>query len=385
MEQQNCLHVSRANSPQPDPFQPNPPQPNQGVMDIKPYVAGDARIDGIEKIYKLSSNESPLGPPPSALPAYRQALENMAFYPDPQAVALRQAIARVHGLRFENIVCGNGSDELLGLIAHNYLSAGDEAVMTEHGFSIYEIQSRAAGAHIIKVPEKDCRIDIHAIIAAVSVKTKVVFIANPGNPTGTYLTRQEMIALHEALPRHVLLVIDGAYAEFVEAQDFEPGIELVEAHKNVVMTRTFSKIYGLAGLRIGWIYAPDRVIAVLDRVRAPFNVTLPAQMAAAASIAEQDFIAQAVAFNTKWRDWLKKELENLGLHVTPSVANFLLVHFAEGAHNALAADAHLRARGFILRPVASYGFPNALRLSIGCEEANRGVIAALADFMETSR
>jgi len=367
-------HLSHRNS--------HHPQPNQGVMTVEPYVGGTATLDGVEKVYKLSSNESPLGPPPAAIEAYKQAIETMALYPDGDARALRRAIAVAHGLNFENIVCGNGSDELLGLLAHSYLSAGDEVVTTEHSFSVYEIQSRTAGAHVIKVREKECRIDIAALIAAISSKTKMVFIANPGNPTGTYLTRDEIEALHAALPPHVLLVLDGAYAEFVEDGDYDPGINLVEAYQNVVMIRTFSKVYGLAGLRIGWIYAPRAVIDVLGRVRPPFNVTLPAQRAAEVAVAAQDFIADAVAFNTKWRQWLVREIEALGLRTTPSVTNFILIHFAEEGQ-ALKADAHLRSRGFILRRVAGYGFPNALRLSIGCEEANCGVIEALSHFMET--
>jgi len=358
------------------------PQPNQGVMDIAPYVTGESKLEGQEKVYKLSSNESALGPSPLAFAAYKQAMENMAFYPDGAAHILRHALADTHGLKFDNILCGNGSDELLGLLAHSYLSAGDEAIMTEHGFSIYEIQSRAAGANVIKVQEKDCRIDIEAILAAVTDKTRLVFIANPGNPTGTYLRQDEVNKLHAGLPAHVLLVLDGAYAEFVEAQDYEPGVALVEAHDNVVMTRTFSKIYGLAGLRIGWLYASPVVIDALNRVRAPFNVTLPAQMAGAAAVKDQDFIAKAVAFNSRWRQWLTGEIESLSLRVTPSVANFLLIHFPQEGKTALAADAYLRQQGFILRRVAGYGFPNALRLSIGSEEANRGVIAALADFMK---
>jgi len=366
---------------------PSHPAPNKGVMDVEAYVPGastiDGTIDGLTKIYKLSSNESPLGPPPAAIEAYKQAIENMALYPDGQAENLRHALALAHGLKMENILCGNGSDELLGLLAHNYLSDGDEVIMTQHGFSVYDIQSRAAGATIIKVKEKDCRIDIEAVRAALTPKTKLIFIANPGNPTGTYLTRDEVKTLHRALPGNVLLVLDGAYAEFVDRADYEPGVGLVEAHDNVVMTRTFSKIYGLAGLRIGWMYAPDGVIQAIERVRPPFNVALPAQLAAAKACQDYDFIAKLRQFNTKWRQWLAQELEDLGLRVTPSVANFLLIHFHDDRPDmARQADAYLRSRGFILRLVAGYGFPNALRLSIGCEEANRGVIAALTDFMK---
>jgi len=362
------------------------PIPNKGVMDVDAYVPGERKIAGLAKAYKLSSNESPLGPPPAAIKAYSQATADMmAHYPDGQAIELRRSIAETYDLQFDKIMCGNGSDELLGLIAHSYLGSGDDVIMTEHGFSVYEIQSRTAGANVIKVPEINCRIDVEALIRAVTPKTRLVFIANPGNPTGTLLSSQEINRLHAALPAHVLLVLDAAYAEFVESQDYEPGNKLVEMHENVVMTRTFSKIYGLAGLRIGWLYAPDGIIAALDRVRQPFNVTLPAQMAAATAMRERDFIVQAREFNTKWRDWLAQELEKLGLCVTPSVTNFLLIHFDRHVPDqAVKADSFLKSRGFILRRVANYGFPNALRLSIGSEEANRGVIAAFTDFVKTN-
>jgi len=361
------------------------PQPNKGVMDVDAYVPGERKIVGLDKVYKLSSNESPLGPPPAAIEAYSRATADMmAHYPDGQAIELRRAIADTYHLKFDNIMCGNGSDELLGLLAHNYLQAGDDVIMTEHGFSVYEIQSRTAGANVIKVPEKECRIDVEALIKTVTPNTRLVFIANPGNPTGTLLTTQEINKLHQSLAPNVLLVLDAAYAEFVEDKDYDPGIKLVEAYENVVMTRTFSKIYGLAGLRIGWLYAPDGIIAALDRVRQPFNVTLPAQMAAATAMRERDFVMHAREFNTKWREWLRAELEKLGLRVTPSVTNFLLIHFdANRPDMAVLADSFLKSRGLILRRVANYGFPNALRLSMGSEAANRSVIAAFTDFMKS--
>jgi len=360
------------------------PSPRQEILDIAPYVPGTATLGNGQKFYKLSSNETPLGPPPSAVNSYAQAAGRLELYPDSTCLMLREAIGDVYGLAPQHILCGNGSDELLALLAHSYLGSGDEGIMTEHGFDIYAIQMRAAGAKVIKVKEKDCCIDIQAIINAITPKTKAVFIANPNNPTGSYINSTSLRALHAALPKHVLLVLDGAYAEYVTQADYEVGIELVSHYDNVVMTRTFSKIYGLAALRVGWMYAPAPIIDVLSRVRGPFNVSLPAQVAASAAVRDRDFVQKSVAFNTKWRDWLAQELSALGLHVTPSVANFLLLHFPDAPEKSAAlADDYLKARGYILRRVTGYGFPNALRMSVGVEEANRGVVAALASFLQS--
>ncbi|UXM94916.1 histidinol-phosphate transaminase [Bartonella sp. HY329] len=364
----------------------NRPQPRKGIMDIAAYVPGSSKGNSAkapDKIYKLSSNETPLGAPPSALDAYRQSAGHLELYPDGQALILRDAIAEIYGLNPSNIMTGNGSDELLTLLAQTYLGAGDEGIMTEHGFSVYDIQMRAAGAKVVVAAEKDCKIDVDAIINCVSDKTKIVFIANPGNPTGTYLNAIEIRELHASLPKHVLLVLDGAYAEYVTQENYEAGIELVANNDNVVMTRTFSKIYGLAALRIGWMYAPAHIIDAIDRVRGPFNVNTPAQKAGAAAIRDRKFIHKSVAFNSQWREWLTNELTALGLKVTPSVTNFLLIHFpADREKSAAFADDYLKANGYILRRVTGYGFPNALRLSIGSEEANRGVVAALKEFLK---
>jgi len=281
-----------------------------------------------------------------------------------------------------NILCSNGSDELLGLLAHVYLSAGDEAIFTEHGFLVYRIQTLANGATPVVVKEKDARADIDAILAAVTERTKIVFLANPNNPTGTYLPVDEVRRLQAGLPPHVLLVIDAAYAEYVRRNDYEAGVELVSSCQNVVMTRTFSKIYGLAALRIGWMYGPAHVVDAINRVRGPFNVNAMAIAAGAAAIRDREHLAKAVAFNDEWLNWLTKELERIGLRVTPSVGNFLLIHFPDAkGKGAAEADEFLVSRGFVLRRVTAYGFPNALRMSVGTEEANRGVVAALTEFM----
>ncbi|MFB2550389.1 histidinol-phosphate transaminase [Ensifer soli] len=358
------------------------PSPRAGILDIAAYVPGKEHAPGVAKVYKLSSNETPLGASPKAIEAFGRAAGQLERYPDGQAIELREAIAAVHGLNIANILCGNGSDELLGLLCHVYLGPGDEAIITEHGFLVYRIQIMAAGAAPVTVPETEHRVDVDAILAAVTPKTKMVFIANPGNPTGTYVPVAEIRRLQAALPKSVLLVLDAAYAEYVRRNDYEAGIELVSANRNVVMTRTFSKIYGLAALRIGWIYAPPAIIDALNRVRGPFNMNAPAIAAGAAAIRDQAFAADAVEYNLRWLGRLTAELEAIGLTVTPSVANFVLIHFPdEDGRRAAEADDFLTARGLILRAVRGYGLPNALRLSIGPEEANLAVVAALAEFM----
>ena len=289
----------------------------------------------------------------------------------------------MHGLNAANIICSNGSDEILGLLAQTYLAPGDEAVITEHAFMVYKIYIQSAGALPVVVKETEDRADIDAILAAVTPHTKIVFLANPNNPTGTYVPFQEVRRLHAELPKNVLLVLDAAYAEYVRRNDYEAGIELVGSTENVVMTRTFSKI-GLGGARIGWMYAPMHIVDAINRIRGPFNVNATAIEAGIAAIRDRDHVQRSVAHNETWLAWLNEELTKLGLRVTPSVGNFVLIHFPEDkAHSAAAADDYLTARGYILRRVSGYGFPNALRMSIGTEEANRGVIAALSTFLKS--
>ncbi|OLP62122.1 histidinol-phosphate transaminase [Xaviernesmea oryzae] len=365
------------------PFVPVAPSPRPGLLDIAPYVPGKEHAPGVAKVFKLSSNETPLGASPAALEAVRDVAGALERYPDGQALALRQAIAEVHGLNRDHILCGNGSDELLGLIAHAYLGPGDEAIVTEHGFLVYPIQIRAAGATPVTVRERDLTVDVDAILAAVSERTRVVFLANPGNPTGTYVPMEDVRRLHAALPKSVLLVLDAAYAEYVRRNDYAAGIELVSGAENVVMTRTFSKIHGLAALRVGWMYGPKAVIDVLNRVRGPFNLNALAIAAGAAAMRDRAFAEAAADFNMLWLGRLSAALTALGLKVTPSVTNFLLIHFPDvDGKRAPDADAFLTARGLILRGVAGYGLPNALRLTIGTEEANLAVIEALTAFME---
>ncbi|MGA7485354.1 MAG: histidinol-phosphate transaminase [Xanthobacteraceae bacterium] len=358
------------------------PQPRPGVLDIDPYVPGKSAAPGIARVFKLSSNETPLGPSPKAVAAYRAVGEHLEDYPDGASTALREAIGHAFGLDPGRIICGAGSDDLLNLIADAYLRDGDEAIHTTHAFLVYPIATLGSGATPVVAAEKDYAADVDAILAAVSARTKVVFLANPNNPTGTYVPFDEVKRLHHGLPPHVLLVLDAAYAEYVRRNDYEAGIELVATSENVVMCRTFSKIHGLAALRLGWLYGPEHVVDAINRIRGPFNVNAPAMAAGIAAIADSAHVEAARAHNEKWLAWLLVEIRKLGLEVTPSVANFVLIHFPDGnGRTAEDADSFLTRRGLILRRVKAYKLPNALRMTVGSEEANRLVVAALAEFM----
>ncbi len=355
------------------------PVPKPGILEIEAYVPGKSSAKGT-KIHKLSSNESPIGASSMAVTAYRQAAEKLALYPDGSATALRDAIAQRYGLSADRIICGAGSDEILQLLAHAYLGPGDEAVYSQYGFMVYPIVIQANGATSVVAKETTFTTDVDAMIAAVTPKTKIVFVANPNNPTGTYVSYQDLRRLHAALPPDVLLIVDAAYAEFVTANDYEPGIALVSEFENVVMTRTFSKIHGLAALRLGWAYGPLHVMDVLNRMRGPFNVSLPAIAAGVASIQDTSFMDQALVHNTRWLRWLTDEISKLGLSVVPSVGNFVLVHFTK-EKTAAKADAYLQDEGLVVRRMDGYGMPNALRMSVGTEEANHALVKALKGFM----
>jgi histidinol-phosphate aminotransferase len=358
------------------------PVPQPGILDIQAYVPGESHVPGGLKPIKLSSNETPLGPSPKAIAAYKSIADQLERYPDGSASELRQAIAKAFGLNADRIVCGCGSDELLNLLAHAYLGPGDEAIFTEHGFLVYKIVTLGNGAKPVVVKCKDQRADVDAIIAALTPRTKIVFLDNPNNPSGTYVPFSEVRRLHKALRPDTLLVLDAAYAEYVKRNDYEAGLELVATSENVVMTRTFSKIYGLAALRLGWAYCPAGVADVLNRIRGPFNVTAPAIAAGVAAISDTAHVEASVAHNDKWLPWVSAEVEKLGLKVTPSVGNFILIHFQDGnGRDAASADAFLKSKAIILRRVAGYGFPNALRMTIGTESENKAVVAALAEFM----
>jgi histidinol-phosphate aminotransferase len=358
------------------------PVPKPGIMTISPYVPGESRLPGGVKPIKLSSNETPLGPSPRAVAAYKAEADELARYPDGGATKLRKAIGAAYGIDPDRLVCGAGSDELIGLVTHAYVGAGDETLFPEHGFLMYRLATLANGGVPVTAPEKNLRTDVDALIARLTARTRIVFLANPNNPTGTYIPFEEVRRLHASLPKSVLLVLDAAYAEYVRRNDYEAGIELAGHAANVIMMRTFSKIHGLAAVRLGWAYGPAAVIDVLNRIRGPFNVNSPAIAAGIAAIEDKAHQEASIRHNEQWLPWVCAELEKLGLTVTPSVGNFILIHFpASGPRNAMAADSHLKSNGIILRAVGAYNLPHCLRMTIGTESDNRAVVAALGDFM----
>ncbi len=359
------------------------PVPNPGVLDIAPYTPGKTPVpEPGRKVFKLSANETPFGPSPKAIDAYKRAAEHLEDYPEGTSRVLREAIGRAFGLDPDRIICGAGSDEILNLLAHVYLGPDDEAISTTHGFLVYAIATKANGAINVVVPETDFTADVDAILKRVSPRTKLVWLANPNNPTGTYLPFDEVRRLRAGLPPHVLLVLDAAYSDYVSRNDYEIGIELVATTENTVMTHTFSKIHGLASLRVGWTFGPAHIIDALNRIRGPFNVSTPAMMAAVAAIEDSAHQQMSKVHTEKWRNWLTEEIGKLGLKVTPTVTNFVLIHFPlEKGKTAAEADAFLTRRGLVLRALNNYALPDALRMTIGTEEANRLVVEALRDFM----
>ncbi len=350
--------------------------PRPGIMEIAPYVGGEFAVAGIAHPAKLSSNENPLGPSPKAMAAFREAALELHRYPDGGAERLRDGIARRFGLEKDRIVCGNGSDELISLLARAYAGPDEEVLFSRHGFLMYRLSALAAGARPRAAPEKELRTDLEALLAMVGPATRIVFLGNPNNPTGSWLGAAEVARLRERLPPDVLLVLDAAYAEYVEEKDYDPGEGLVRAGDNTVMLRTFSKIYGLAALRLGWAYCPPAIADVLNRLRGPFNTSAPAQAAALAALDDRDHEARSRAHNNHWRAWLAREIAAAGYRVYPSVGNFLLVEFAD----ADAADAFLKSRGLIMRKMGAYGLGRCLRITIGTEAETRATAAALAEF-----
>jgi histidinol-phosphate aminotransferase len=357
-------------------------RPRPGILEIEPYVGGKAEAPGGARAIKLSANESPLGPSPNAIAAVRAAAPEAHRYPDGDALPLRRAIGERFGLDPDRIVCGAGSDELIQLLMRAYAGPGDEVLYSAHGFLMYKLSALGVGATPVAAPERELIADVDALLARVTTRTRMVFIANPNNPTGSYLAADDLARLHAGLPEDVLLVIDAAYAEYVGRNDYLAGAELVDRADNVVMTRTFSKLFGLAALRLGWLYAKPPVVDVLHRLRGPFNVGTPAQVAGIAALEDLEHQERAKAHNDRWLPWLGREIGSLGLEAHPSVANFVLISFqGDAGRSADAASAWLERRGILARSMAAYGLPRSLRLSVGLEDDNRFAVAALREFM----
>lgn len=356
-----------------------PPRP--GISNITPYVAGESKLSGKARVIKLSSNEGAFGPSPKALKALAETSKHINLYPDAGSNALRAAIGEHFGLDPDRIVCGAGSDEIISLLCFAYTGPGDEVLYSEHGFLMYPISAHAAGATPVKAPEKNLTTDVDAVLSCVTDKTRIVFIANPNNPTGTYLSQDEMQRLRDGLPENVLLVIDAAYAEFVDEDDYNAGIDLVDAGQNTVMTRTFSKLFALGGLRVGWGYCPTEIADTLNRVRGPFNVSSAGQVAAIASLADQDFQDMSRNHTQEWRLKTESALHDLGLKTTKSVANFVLVAFKDAA-TAEGCDAYLRDNGILVRRMDGYGLPASLRISIGTGADMETCLATIRIFLE---
>lgn len=363
----------------------SPVKPLAHVLDIEPYLPGDSAVAGVTKITKMSSNETPLGPSPEAKSAALGAMNELQRYPESSAAIVRHALAERYDLDARRIVCEAGSEQLINLIARIFAGPGDEILYSAHGFIAYKIASLSCGATPVAAPEKNLTTDVDALLGLVSERTKVLFLANPNNPTGTSLPTGEILRLRRELPESVLLVLDGAYAEYVEDEDYTPGLDLVSEYPgNVVVLRTFSKIYGLAGLRVGWSYSSLELAMALHRLRGVFTVTTIAARAAVAAVKDREFEELARSHNSHWLPWLNKELAALGLDMTDSKGNFVLARFASG-DEAAAADYHLRSNGVITRTLKEYGLGDCLRITVGLEEHNRTLVGLVKDFLAKHR
>jgi histidinol-phosphate aminotransferase len=357
-------------------------KPQPGIDLITLYEGGAAALVGISNVVKLSSNENPFGPSNNAVEAFRRVSHDLHRYPSSDQAALRIAIADAHNLDADRIICGVGSDEVISFLCQAYAGLGDEVIHTEHGFALYRICALAASATPVEVKERERITDVDAILNACTLRTRLVFIANPNNPTGTMISEAEIIQLADALPEHVLLVLDGAYAEYISG--FDGGAKLVESRENVFMTRTFSKLYGLGGLRVGWGYGPKDIIKNLNRIRGPFNLSAASLAAAEAAVADKKYIEKCRLENNRLRTWLAEALAEHGVVSDTSMTNFILARFA-AQEEATSCDAYLKSQGLIVRQVSGYKLPNCLRVTIGDESACRRVAHAVGQFREGAR
>ena len=360
------------------------PLPKPGIMDIHAYVPGKATAAGVAQPIKLSANENALGSSPLAQEAYETAERSLHVYPDPRCSIVRAAVAERYRLEPERLIFGCGSDEVFQLLNTTFLEPGDNIVQGQYGFAAFAIGAYAVQAQVRRAPEPDFRIDVDELLKCLDDRTRLVFLANPGNPTGTWIPFSEVRRLHDALPPSVVLVLDGAYGEFALDPKFDDGLDLARTAANVVVTHTFSKLHGLAALRIGWGYAPLEIAQAIDRIRLPFNTSIPAQRAAVAALGDEDFQKASLELVETWRPWLHQQVAGLGLDVVgPSAANFILVGFPKTpGKTAAEADAFLSARGLLLRQLGNYGLTDHLRITIGLEEHNRAVVDALAAFLK---
>ena len=360
------------------------PQPLNGLKNIAPYVAGESELTGFDRVIKLASNEGAFGPSKTVLEALASNSHDFFRYPDGDCTELRELLANKNKLSKDNIICGAGSDELINLLCRSYAGPGDEILYSAHGFAMYPIYGRTVCATVIAAPENDITVDVDQLLEHVTDKTKLLFIANPNNPTGTYISKSEIRRLIDLLPKTVLLVLDAAYSEFVEHEDYSDGMEFVATHENVVTLRTFSKIYGMAGLRLGWMYAPDDIVDIINRMRSPFNVSYSAIVAGIAAVKDDEFLLMSQKHNKKWLEWTTNNIRALGLEVPDSVCNFVLVRFPQNLGKNLtaeSADTFLKSKGIIVRRMGGYGLPNALRISIGLGEEMEITVNALKEFV----
>ena len=354
-------------------------KPNPGILDIEPYVPGLSKA-GTQKVIKLSSNENPLGPSPKAIEAYVEAASRIHRYPDGASIELRDALAKKHNIDADRIVCGTGSDELIALLCRAYCAQGDEVLYTQHGFLMYPIAALSAGATPVKAPEPERKTDLQSLLDCITEKTKMIFIANPNNPTGALVRKDELLAFHAKLPRDIMLVIDSAYAEFVDETNYTDGIDMVSQYENVVMLRTFSKIYGLGGMRVGWSYSSKGIADVLNRIRGIFNLSIATQAAAIAALEDEDYFQESLDLNHSQKRWITDRLTELGVHVYPGEGNFILFTMGD-AERALECLNFLKDRGILVRGMTAYGLPDCLRMTIGLPEDMHAVEAAIKEFL----
>lgn len=363
----------------------SPPKPRDAVLKCSPYQQGKSELPDVATPIKLSSNESPHGPSASAIAAFNAAADELNRYPDGSQSSLRNAIAKQFGLNANGIFCGNGSDELMSLLVRTYVGPGDEILMPEGHFVMCPIYANTQDAEIVIAPDKDYVIDVDAMLARITPKTRMVIIANPNPPAGTYLSDAEVRRLHAGIPEDVMFLIDSAYAEYVDRDDYDPGAKLVDEANNVVMTRTFSKMYALAALRVGWCYCPEDVAAFVHRIRSPFNVNSAALAAAEGALRDQPFVVRERERVAGWMARIQTELTDLGLYVVPSVTNFYLIDFNDMRdRSAAAAAASLEARGIIPRPVSTQSKDDVLRITIGSDSENEAVLAALSEYLHNN-